>query len=40
MKCPECRSTNVDETGEDDLGNLEFECMSCGHQFDSTGVDA
>lgn len=38
MTCPDCHSHNVEDTGEDSLGNTEYECMDCGYQFDSTEV--
>lgn len=40
MKCPECQSENIEDEGQDGLGNDIYECVNCGHQFDSTEVES
>lgn len=31
--CPECSSEDLENLGEDDAGNVWFECSDCGERF-------
>jgi DNA-directed RNA polymerase subunit RPC12/RpoP len=33
LACPECGSDDLEIIGEDEEGNIEYECADCGERF-------